>query len=171
MARLGTVFLKKFSFLTNGNLHMNRLFYNLCIKCIKNVPSFICRVATDFHPSISTIKTELIDRMKDLNVPDKPKRPGSPYALFIKQSYEKIAKENPELSHYQIFGKCSQMWKELSQVEKVKYSANYKNLLSRYDQEMIRYQTSLSEDQKSILKELEDAKKHDKILRKKKKVG
>lgn len=109
--------------------------------------------------------------MKELSIPEKPKKPGSSYILFLKEIYARVLKENPNSSKSQIFSRCGELWRSLNTEAKAKYDENFRELQKKYDSDLLNFQESLSEDQKKALEVLAEAKKKDRKDRKKRKVN
>lgn len=80
-----------------------------------------------------------------------------------------VQSENPNLAKSKVFSKCGEIWKTLDQKEKEKYDKIFKQLQEKYDAEILKFQASLSDEQKNALAEYESAKQTDKIIRKKRK--
>lgn len=128
------------------------------------------RIQSDFSPFVATIKTDIVQKVKELGVPEKPKKPGNAYVLFVTDMQVKVKKDNPHLNSPEIFKKCAEIWKSLDSNQKDKYLQLHKVLAEKYDNDILKYQANLSEDQKTALTLLAEAKKKDKQNRKKRKV-
>lgn len=128
------------------------------------------RIQADFSPHVVALKTDILRKLKDLNVPEHPKKPPNPYIMFVKEIQPQIVKENPNIKNVDIFRKCAELWSALDTEKKAKYGEIYKKLQSSYDAEMIQFQSSLSVEQKDALDSLASAKRKDRQDRIKKKV-
>lgn len=130
-----------------------------------------CRVQTNFSPLVSTLKTEIVQKFKDMKIPEKPKKPGNPYILFFKEMQDKIQSENPKMTIKQILSKCAELWKGLDPHAKQKYEEIYKQLQDKYDYELLQFQAALTNEQKHAISVYEAAKKEDRKNRRKKKAS
>lgn len=129
-----------------------------------------CRIQSDFSPFVATFKTDILQKVKDLKVPEKPKKPGNPYILFLAEMRDKVRNDNPHLNNLELVTKCAEIWKSLDSNNKAKYHQLHKVLAEKYDNAILKYEENLSKDQKEALKLLNEAKKKDKQNRKKRKV-
>lgn len=130
----------------------------------------LSRIQSDFSPFVATLKTDIVQKVKDLSVPEKPKKPGNAYILFVTEMQERVKRDNPHLNSPQIFKKCAEIWKSLDLNQKDKYLKLHKVLSEKYDNDILKYQANLSDDQKKALELLTEAKKRDKQNRKRRKV-
>lgn len=128
------------------------------------------RVQCEFSPFISTIKTDYVQKLKDLGVPEKPKKPANPYLIFAKDAGEKLKKEEPLMSKVQQFKKCGEMWKALNSDQRAKYHQIFKDLQEKYESEILHFKANLTKEQKFALESLSEAKKKARQGRRKRKV-
>ncbi|KAG5875745.1 hypothetical protein JTB14_002048 [Gonioctena quinquepunctata] len=120
----------------------------------------------NFQPSVMTIKSEARERLKQLKIPEKPKKPLTPYIQFVKEKQSIIAKENPNIKQSEVLKKCADEWKNVSDISKEKYSQKFKAESEIYNDEILRYNSNLSEEQLSALKLADAEKRKSKAKRK-----
>lgn len=108
---------------------------------------------------------ETRNKLEQLKIPEKPKRPMSPYLKFATEHRRKLLKENPELNFVDVAKKCSNLWNEMQKSAKERYSGDYEEQMLHYDKAMKLYNAKLTEEQKQFLKALSEEKKHDKNIR------
>lgn len=115
---------------------------------------------------VRTLKVETRERLKSLKIPDKPKRPLNPYMLFAVEKRINILKENPNLKSVDVCKKVAQEWKTVTEDQKAKYQEKYKKEQEIYDQEVLDYNISLTEEQREALHAAGMEKKQEKKKRK-----
>lgn len=109
-------------------------------------------------------------KLKELNIPEKPKRPATAYARFLQGCRESIAQAHPSWNASQIFRKVADDWKLVTESEKQKLHRSYKADREVYDREILEYMAKLTPDQKAAIEFIEEEKQRDKAARIKRKV-
>ncbi|CAH2007234.1 unnamed protein product [Acanthoscelides obtectus] len=150
------VLLKSFNFTPNKVLLNNSYRAPLVNTAVLNLRS---------HASAVTAT----EKLKGLNIPDKPKRPLSPYLRFVENYKHSVLKENPDIKITEVVKKCAEKWNSMSEEEKQKYKENYKIESEKYSQTISDYNKSLTNEQIQALKEIALEKKTKKQKRKMKK--
>ncbi|CAH2007233.1 unnamed protein product [Acanthoscelides obtectus] len=151
------VLLKSFNFTPNKVLLNNSYRAPLVNTAVLNLRS---------HASAVTAT----EKLKGLNIPDKPKRPLSPYLRFVENYKHSVLKENPDIKITEVVKKCAEKWNSMSEEEKQKYKENYKIESEKYSQTISDYNKSLTNEQIQALKEIALEKKTKKQKRKMKKL-
>ncbi|XP_060521263.1 transcription factor A, mitochondrial-like isoform X2 [Cylas formicarius] len=105
------------------------------------------------------------EKLENLHLPDKPKRPTTPYLKFINEHRAIVKEENPEFKPTEVVKKCAQLWNSSSSSVREKYMQTFKEELKQYTAKVKTYSASLTEEQQQLLKEIEKEKKHDKQRR------
>ncbi|VEN60781.1 unnamed protein product [Callosobruchus maculatus] len=91
------------------------------------------------------------DHFNDVKIPDKPKKPLTPYLRFLEKHRPSIIKENPNLKHVDVIRRCADTWNSLSEAEKEKYKQNYKLDCEKYVEKLSDFNNSLTDEQRSFL--------------------
>ncbi|XP_023014420.2 mitochondrial transcription factor A [Leptinotarsa decemlineata] len=94
-----------------------------------------------------TLTSETQNKLTELNIPEKPKKPLSPYLQFIREIRASVVKENPDSSPNDIIKKCAEKWKASSELEKEKYIYKFKSDSEAYNDDILRYNASLTQEQ------------------------
>ena len=96
-------------------------------------------------------------------LPEKPKRPPSPWLLFLTERRNQL-KQQPEyedLTLMEMSKKISEEWRNFDELDKVPYREKYNEVLSSYKQRMEEYKTSLTPEDKRILRSIKSGRKQD----------
>lgn len=100
----------------------------------------------------------------------KPKKPGNPFILFLKEMQPRVTQENPTWKMTQTLTKCAELWKTLDSSEKGKFEHAFLELKEQYEKDILKFEAKLTPEQKKAHILYESAKKKDRENRKKKKV-
>lgn len=111
------------------------------------------------------VKQDTKNLLKSLNIPEKPKKPMTPYFRFVRDNRDSILKKNPEYKLTDIAKKCAEQWKTVDANVKQKYEQEFKNELEVYSKKVMEYQASLSDNQREALKLANEEKRKDKKKR------
>ncbi|EFA08515.1 transcription factor A, mitochondrial [Tribolium castaneum] len=117
----------------------------------------------------SGVSRKAADKLKELKIPNKPKKPLTPYFKFIQDHRPALLKQNPNLKVTQVVSQLAADWKTVDPSLKAKYENDYKNEMEEYADQYLRYTESLTTEQKMALKEYNKEVKKSKIKREKKK--
>lgn len=90
--------------------------------------------------------------------------------MFVKDTVEKLKKEEPLLSALERFKKCAEMWKALDADQRANYHQMFKDQQEQYEKVITHYMGQLSEEQKLALDSYKLAKKEDRHDRRRRKV-
>lgn len=112
------------------------------------------------------LKHSTRDKIKELNIPEKPKKPLGPYMKFFGEKLSVIKQNNPELKLTEIAKKCAEDWKAFDPDRKQKLHEEYKLELEAYSKRFLEFQSKLTNEQKIALEELSKEKADDKQKRK-----
>jgi RNase P protein component len=118
---------------------------------------------------VSGLKQRIKDRLKELKVPDKPKRPLTPYFRFIQDHRESLIKQHPNWKVTQISVQCASDWKMIDSSAKEKYEKDYKEEMEKYAAKHVQYLKSLTDEQKVALEEYSNEVKRSRVKRQKRK--
>ncbi|KAI9551952.1 hypothetical protein GHT06_022289 [Daphnia sinensis] len=99
-----------------------------------------------------------------LGLPERPKKPASPYLMFVKKTFPEYAKMNPKLPFKEVVQKVSEQWKKVDMETKTKMLNEYHEKLQKHPEEVEKYFSSLTDAQRVQL----EAAKQDKNEIKKK---
>lgn len=116
------------------------------------------------------MKQKTKDLIKDLRIPDKPKKPLTPYFRYLSEHRSSVAQKNPGLKLTDVAKKCAEDWKSVDPAVKEKYDKEYKSELEKYTEKYLEYQAKLTDEQRSALKLASDEKRSEKQKRKLNKV-
>ncbi|XP_028132635.1 transcription factor A, mitochondrial [Diabrotica virgifera virgifera] len=120
----------------------------------------------NFQTPTRTIKTETKERLKSLNIPEKPKKPLTPYLQYVNQKRSTIVKENPNILPKDVLRKLSEEWKQVTEEEKEKLKEKYQKEAEIYDKDILKFNTALTAEQREILQIANNEKKEDRKKRK-----
>lgn len=118
-----------------------------------------------FQPNAG-LKTETKKKLEQLKLPEKPKKPLTPYFRFVRDQREDLMKKFPHLKVTDVTKKCAEEWKDAHITIKEKYQISYKEELDDYYKKLEKYKLSLSDEQKDFLSEVSKEKTDDKKRRK-----
>ncbi|KAG6801873.1 transcription factor A, mitochondrial [Apis mellifera caucasica] len=124
----------------------------------------------NFYQNISK---GVLKYIKETIIPSKPKKPISPFLLYVKDISLKIKQEKPDTKYSEILKKASRGWAELNPVEKENFTKEYIKNYEIYTKQLKEYNNSITDEQKQLWeekkKEYENSNK--KINSKQKKLG
>lgn len=83
-------------------------------------------------------------------LPPKPKRPANPFAIFVKEKRGTFINMAPTASAPEIISMLGKEWKHM---DKSKYEEEFRRRRDEYSEEIERYNNSLSEEQRDLLKQ------------------
>ncbi|RZC27719.1 HMG box domain containing protein [Asbolus verrucosus] len=102
---------------------------------------------------VSGIRQKVSEKLKELKVPDKPKRPLTAYFRFVQDQRPAIVKSHPDWKVTEISKQCASDWKMIDPAIKEQYERNYKAELEEYAKKYLEYSEKLTCEQKDALKE------------------
>lgn len=79
------------------------------------------------------LRSDVVEKFKMLNIPEKPKKPLSPYLRYLNEIRSAVVKENPSLNNRDILKKCAEFWSTISEVKKKQYVEAYQKEVEEYD--------------------------------------
>lgn len=115
------------------------------------------------------LRQNVTEKIKDLNIPQKPKRPLTGYFKYIQERRADLIREHPEWKVTDIAKKCASDWNNMDTDTKLKYQTQYKKEMEEYGKKCVEYGKSLTVEQKEGLKMYKTAVKKDKVTREKRK--
>ncbi|XP_072378435.1 transcription factor A, mitochondrial-like [Diabrotica undecimpunctata] len=121
---------------------------------------------TNFGNPTRTLKTDIKERIKSLNIPEKPKKPLTPYLQFLNQRRNIIVKENPNIGPKDVLRKLSEEWKQVSEEQKAKMKEKFHEESEMYDKKILKFNTDLTEEQREVLQLANNEKKEQRKKRK-----
>ncbi|XP_031772203.1 high mobility group B protein 13 [Apis florea] len=83
-------------------------------------------------------------------LPSKPKKPISPFLLYVKDIKFKIEQEESNIKYSEILKKASKGWAELDPIEKENFRKQYVKNYEIYTKELKKYNNSLTNEQKEL---------------------
>ncbi|CAH1116202.1 unnamed protein product [Phaedon cochleariae] len=125
---------------------------------------------SNMQPLVRTLKSETKDLLNRLKIPEKPKRPLTPFVQFLKERQPAIVKENPTMKQSEIMKKIAKDWREVSDEQKEKYAQKFETESKSYNVAILNYNASLTSEQQEGLKSAATERKEDRKKRKLKKI-
>lgn len=102
-------------------------------------------------------------------MPQKPKRPVSPYVRFLVSSRSQVLQSNPKLSSPEVFQACARKWAHADKKIKKKLTEEYEKDKENYLEQIARYKKELTADQKQMIADAKEnslESKHKRAFRK-----
>nr|ANA11557.1 mitochondrial transcription factor A [Dastarcus helophoroides] len=150
---------------------------SLFFKTISNIGN--CMITNNRLITWSLPSTQLVSlkhtashKVAELNIPEKPKRPLTPYMRFVKANKAELLKQQPDSKQSELVKLSALKWKTVDPSLKEKYEAEYKSENEAYARLYLAYTAKLTDEQKQALKELSLEKRSNKqkrVMRKKNK--
>ncbi|KAK9888183.1 hypothetical protein WA026_000452 [Henosepilachna vigintioctopunctata] len=112
----------------------------------------------------------LLKSQNTIKLPEKPKKPLTPFFKYLQEYRPITQKEHPQLKLTEIIKKCSQDWKNVHSTVKEKYETEYREELNAYVKKHLEYSVKLTEEQRMYIKELTEEKRRMVEKRKNKKL-
>lgn len=107
--------------------------------------------------------------MNNLNLPEKPKRPLTPYFKYSQDRRQTLMKEHPDWKITQVTIQCASEWKNLDPSDKEKYETNFKREMEEYAAKYLEYKNSLTDEHKQAIKLYNRESKKAKLKKEKRK--
>lgn len=104
-----------------------------------------------------------MEKIKTL--PEKPKRPTTPFIKFYEQHFQVLRKENPNIRFPEAAKKVSLAWKDVGFSVKEKFEKDYKDELVTYNEKLEKFNELLTDEHKEIMKQVSAERKQDKKRR------
>lgn len=135
----------------NFNYNFYEFFFLLLIYVI-NKWIFHCfrNCLLNFYQNISK---GVLKYIKETIIPSKPKKPISPFLLYVKDISLKIKQEKPDTKYSEILKKASRGWAELNPVEKENFTKEYIKNYEIYTKQLKEYNNSITDEQKQLWEE------------------
>lgn len=118
----------------------------------------------------ASLKTKTIEHLKNLKIPEQPKRPLTPYFRFLIEKRPQMQKQHPNWKLVEIAKQCAEDWKNLSKDVKEKYQQDYNDEAKIYQHKQEQFKMSLTKEQQEALNLAEKEKRQTKKKRIMKKV-
>ncbi|XP_063697636.1 zinc finger protein 234-like [Culicoides brevitarsis] len=90
-------------------------------------------------------------QMELASIPPRPKRPLSPFFLYMFETRPKYASENPQLKAIQVSQELAKNWRELDASKKTRYVQEYEKEKQKYAVEITKYNSKLTPEMKESL--------------------
>ncbi|CAD1474734.1 unnamed protein product, partial [Heterotrigona itama] len=141
------------------------IFLFFAIQCFRNH-------LLSFHQNITK---HALKRLKATIFPPKPKKPESPFLLYVRHVKPQFIKEEPDMKYSEILQRASNEWAKLDFVEKQNFRVEFDKNYKIYTEKLREYDDSVTEEQKQLWKqkkkeyEKADIKKKYEVLGKPKK--
>lgn len=150
-------------YLTQGNFRMHIFYYFVSYV-------FVYVRLPVLYQSTVGLKQNTKDLLQKLNIPERPKKPLSPYFKFMVDNRDALQKSNPGITMSQISKKVAEAWKSLDSSKKLSYQQQYRQELEDYTKKFLQYESTLNEQQREALQIAKVEKTEDRKKRKIKKV-
>jgi transcription factor A, mitochondrial len=123
--------------------------------CTINLTRFHFRLAASFHTSLQVsdnvrLPTKSIE--DKLGLPQRPKKPLTPYFRFLVEARPTIMKDNPQMKAIEIVQLCAKKWSTIDEATKAKLTEEYQKEKIGYIKRRSDYENSLTDEQKTSLK-------------------
>jgi transcription factor A, mitochondrial len=120
-----------------------------------NSTRFHYRLAASFHTSLQVsdnvrLPTKSIE--DKLGLPQRPKKPLTPYFRFLVEARPSFMKENPQMKAIEIVQLCAKKWSTIDEATKSKLTEEYQKEKIGYIKRRADYENGLTDDQKTSLK-------------------
>jgi len=93
-------------------------------------------------------------QVKEVKIPQKPKKPLSPYFRFLGQVRGECQRENPSLRATELMKVVGQRWESLDDASKQPFISAYKSEAASYSSILEKYKKSLTPEQKDAQQQL-----------------
>lgn len=116
---------------------------------------FNFRFAASIHTSSQVNENVRIPRKtveEKLGLPQRPKKPLTPYFRYLMTTRPAIMKENPNFKSVEAVQLCAQKWAEVDEATKKKLTDEYQKEKITYVKKRADYENSLTTEQKDSLK-------------------
>lgn len=98
-----------------------------------------------------------------LGIPEKPKRPITPYFRFMNEIRSSVKAKNPKLKQVELTPIMGKMWKSLDASKKEKFVKSFKDEMLSFTDTMAKYKKGLTEDDVRKIKETKAELKERKV--------
>ena len=97
------------------------------------------------------------------DLPEKPKRPPSPWLLFLAERRDELKQqpEYEELTLMEMSKKISKEWRNFDELDKLPYKEKYEESLGDYKRRIKEYKTNLTAEDKRLLRNIKSNSKQD----------
>lgn len=126
--------------------------------------TFLLGRSTLYQPCAGMKKQSLEQK---LGIPEKPKRPTTPYFRFMSEVRPSLVKNNPQLKVTEISKLVGSQWEKLDPAKKQQLGEEFRKEKTAFDLAITKYKNKLSEEDKI---KLEAAKKEIQMKREKSKL-
>ncbi|XP_071808429.1 transcription factor A, mitochondrial-like [Asterias amurensis] len=92
-------------------------------------------------------------------MPQKPKRPMGKYMVFSQEKHPQVRAMNPDLSFTETAKEIARLWRELPDEERESYTAQAKQFMENYNEEMAGFKASLTEEDVKMIAQHKHQKK------------
>ncbi|XP_017959738.1 transcription factor A, mitochondrial isoform X1 [Drosophila navojoa] len=110
-----------------------------------------------------------------IGLPPRPKKPLTPYFRFMREMRPKMLAKNPSISTIEVVRQLSKSWGEVDPKLKERLQSEYKRDQELYLEKRTKYDATLTEEQRSELKQLKqdisDAKERKQLRKRIKELG
>lgn len=97
--------------------------------------------------------------MKELGIPEPPKRPSNPYNKFFQNIRPKIKENNPDLKPHEIVKLIGQEWAKCDPEEKKLLQTEFLSELEVYLKDYGAYKQNITPEQQNLIKWTKEKKK------------
>lgn len=114
-----------------------------------------CRPAAVANISLSSPSTYVAKTLEEkVGMPPRPKKPLTPYFRFMNEQRPKLLASNPQLTVIEIVKQVSKEWESAEISLKQRLQEEYKKDQEKYVETRTKYDSKITDEQRSQLKEL-----------------
>ncbi|KAF2883326.1 hypothetical protein ILUMI_22828 [Ignelater luminosus] len=123
------------------------------------------RITVSLNQQNANLKTKTREKLKNLKIPEQPKRPLTPYFRFLTEKRGLVQKQHPGWKLGEIAKQCAEDWKNLSKDVKEKYQQDYNDEAKIYEHKQEQFKLSLTKEQQEALSSAQKEKRQTKKKR------
>lgn len=89
-----------------------------------------------------------------MGLPEKPKKPLTPYFRFLKQVRSQVVEKNPKATIPEVIRMVAKQWETVDEATKSKFEEEFKKEKITYIEKRAQYDSKLTDDQKTDIKHM-----------------
>ena len=155
---------------TSTNCGLTFPLFSTSVKALKDSRGNIKREKMKINSYEEISRTNATKNLH-VELPEKPKKPQSPYFLFLAHKRQELAKSDTKISVVDFVKQCAIEWEDLDESQKKKFQDKYKLSLKEYMFNLVEYKKNLTDEQKESLENISEEIKRRRLLREKRKVS
>lgn len=118
------------------------------LSVISSAHSSLYRCCLPYFCQIAAYSSRLQKCLKAIGLPEKPKRPAPPFALFMNRIRTQLVAEHPDASALEIMKVAGTKWAALDSNEKQEYINNFQRQIQEYKTKEKEYEEAITPEQK-----------------------